>query len=253
MEFLARLAGFALLILLCLAVSGSSGEPLVAKHLGRLPEGTYRILHDVMLPTVDGMTTQVDHVVVSPFGIFVIETKDYGGWIFGDEGQRQWTQCFRSRDGSQKFHFQNPIRQNWRHIFTMSDLLKLPRHYFHNVVVFAGDAEFRTEMPENVLHARNLVGYILSHDESFLTERQVDWIVRNIGKLDASIGEERRAAHVHNLLWTHDSDQLALACEKGVLKCPKCGAPMVRRRRRSDGAPFYGCSQYPACKGTRDA
>ncbi len=68
---------------------GSGGEGRVARKLAKLPSEDYTTVNDIMLPTVDGATTQVDHVVVSRYGIFVIETKDYGGWIFGGENQRR--------------------------------------------------------------------------------------------------------------------------------------------------------------------
>ena len=113
---------------------GSGGEGRVARRLAKLPQEDYQTVNDIMLPTVDGETTQVDHVVVSRYGIFVIETKDYNGWIFGGENQRIWTQWFKGGrwSGPQKFHFQNPIRQNWRHIYAMADCLELPCRYFFN-------------------------------------------------------------------------------------------------------------------------
>ena len=117
------------------AIRGNIGEAVVSGRLGSLPNDVYKVINNVMLPTVDGATTQIDHVVVSRYGIFVVETKDYGGWIFGGENQRQWTQSFRTRWGADKYRFQNPIRQNWRHIYTMSDLLKMPRRYFFRLFV----------------------------------------------------------------------------------------------------------------------
>ena len=58
---------------------GKAGERRVARKLDWLPK-EYTILNDIMLRTQYG-TTQIDHVVVSPYGIFVIETKNYKGWI----------------------------------------------------------------------------------------------------------------------------------------------------------------------------
>ena len=83
---------------------GSGGEGRVAGRLAKLPQEDYQTVNDIMLPTVDGETTQIDHVVVSRYGIFVIETKDYNGWIFGGENQR--------------------------HIYAMADCLELPCRYF---------------------------------------------------------------------------------------------------------------------------
>jgi len=85
-------------------VKGYFGELLVRLTARlSLDRETYRQVHNVTLRTRDG-TTQVDHVIVSPFGVFVIETKNMGGWIFGGEKEPQWTQkIFRKT-----FRFQNP-------------------------------------------------------------------------------------------------------------------------------------------------
>src|SRR5690554_4348592 len=91
---------------------GWFGEQLVRLFAHyQLDRQTYRRLHDVTLTTPDG-TTQIDHVFVSPFGIFVVETKNMSGWIFGGEKQAQWTQQIYKR----RFRFQNPLRQNYKHL-----------------------------------------------------------------------------------------------------------------------------------------
>jgi len=71
---------------------GQIGELLVRLFAHwQLNKQTYRRLHNVILNTPDG-TTQIDHVFLSPYGIFVLETKNMSGWIFGSEKQAQWTQ-----------------------------------------------------------------------------------------------------------------------------------------------------------------
>lgn len=234
---------------------GISGEGVVARRLSKLPPDVYSVVNDIMLPTIDGATTQVDHIVVSRYGIFVVETKNYGGWIFGGEKQRTWTQSFQKgyTGDSEKFHFQNPIRQNWRHIYTLSDCLELPRRYFFNIVAFCGSGEFMTEMPENVMYSAELVSYIRSFEMPVMSDAKVEEIVQRLLKLNAGISEEERLSHITKLKANHDAVQLSVACERGELKCPKCGAKMVLRHRKSDGAEFYGCSKYPACRGTRQA
>lgn len=74
---------------------GKAGEKRVARKLDWLPK-EYIILNDIMLPTQYG-TTQIDHIVVSPYGIFVIETKNYKGWIFGHENSEEWKQSLWGR------------------------------------------------------------------------------------------------------------------------------------------------------------
>ena len=100
---------------------GCHGESIVARKLERLSSDEYVVLHDLMISDKHGRTTQIDHVVISRFGLFVIETKCYKGWIFGNEGNLYWTQSLYAGGrgwfaSSEKHKFQNPIKQNWRHI-----------------------------------------------------------------------------------------------------------------------------------------
>ena len=122
------------------------GELMVRHTLQRaLPASHYTILHDVTLET-DLDATRIDHVVVSPYGIFVIETRHMPGWIAGSEREAQWTQTFfRS-----KSRFQNPLRLNSGHIKVLQRLLGLDASKFHSLVVFTGNARFKTQMPINV-------------------------------------------------------------------------------------------------------
>ena len=88
------------------------GREVVAAGLWLgLSKATYRRFHDVVIRAPDG-TTQIDHVIVSPYGIFVIETKNMQGWIFGNAYHDNWTQTIYRH----KSQFQNPLRQNYRHL-----------------------------------------------------------------------------------------------------------------------------------------
>ncbi len=149
--FFALLFGFYVLFTFHSSASfkGWYGEWMVCRGLRRLDPQLFRQFHDLYLPRPDGQgTTQLDHVVVSPFGIFVIETKNYKGWIFGSEKQRQWTQqIYRA-----KHRFQNPLHQNHLHVKAVMILLGLPENAFHSLVFFIGGAEFKTPMPGNVIN-----------------------------------------------------------------------------------------------------
>jgi restriction system protein len=119
-------------------VKGAIGEWGVKYALNtRLNQKKYHCLHNVLIPDGRGGLTQIDHVVISSFGLFVIETKNYSGWIFGSERDARWTVTYRSR---RKESFQNPIRQNWCHIQAMETLLKLPPGNCHSIVIFTGKA-----------------------------------------------------------------------------------------------------------------
>lgn len=127
----------------------NNGERLVGSELMR----RYRewiLLNDVLLPTSSG-TTQIDHILVSPTAVFLIETKEMNGWVFGSPGQRHWTQSFaagrRSReDGarSSRFRFYNPLRQNEGHAKALVNLGIVDRWRLRPVVTFVGDAELKT-------------------------------------------------------------------------------------------------------------
>jgi len=115
-------------------IKGWFGEKLTTFGMWlRLDETVYRRIDDLIIPSKNG-TTQIDHVLVSVFGIFVIETKNMQGWIFGGEKDTTWCQSVYGH----KNRFQNPLRQNYRHIECLADFLKLDRHHFHSVVFFVG-------------------------------------------------------------------------------------------------------------------
>ena len=182
---------------------GMAGERRVREHLRTLPHG-YIVLNDIMLPAADGTTTQIDHIVVSECGIFVLETKSYSGWVFGDAKRREWVQTLpQGRHGAKKSHFQNPIRQNWRHICALADNLGIPKDYFKSVVVFTEGCAFKSEMPPNVVVADGIVGYIASFTEKIIKERQLEEIASAIREWESVLPDDARAAHVANLRRLH--------------------------------------------------
>jgi len=178
---------------------GWNGERIVANRLRKgLPNPDYFIFHNVYMPTTDGMTTQIDHVVVSEFGVFVLETKNYSGWIFASEDSKVWTQTLPRS----KHTFQNPIRQNYRHVCAIAENLGLPKSYIRGVVVFT-DGEFKRGMPPGVVYSSGAVQYVKSFSSRILKRKEVEQIVAAISEWDASVSKERRAAHVANLRARH--------------------------------------------------
>jgi restriction system protein len=221
-------------------VKGWFGEAqgALAKHL-LLNKDIYTSLHNITIPTSNG-TTQIDHVVVSKYGIFVIETKNMKGWIFGDEKSPQWTQNLFGR----KFRFQNPLHQNYRHIRALAEFLKLDDTNFHSVVMFWGDAQFKTDMPENVLTA-GYTSYIKRKQKVLFSDDDVRSIVSVIQAGALPKTWATRTAHVESLKARHSS----------TTTCPKCSSELVLRTAKSGanaGKQFYGCSRFPACRYVRN-
>src|SRR5437867_2403048 len=107
-----------------------------------LDKRVYHRTDNVIIPSPSG-TTQIDHILVSVFGIFVVETKNIKGWIFGSPDSDKWTQSIFGR----KSQFQNPVKQNHRHTRCLSEYLHLDHDVFRPVVFFIGECEFKTEVP----------------------------------------------------------------------------------------------------------
>ena len=150
-------------------IKGWLGESIMRTGFSMsLPGDTYRVINNVTIPDGQGGTTQIDHVVVSIYGLFVVETKHYKGWIFGAEGDRQWTQRIH---GNHSQKFQNPLRQNYKHTECLRELLGLTKEQVKSVVVFTGDCRIKTpnKLPENVGYPRDCTQYIKAHLSAILT------------------------------------------------------------------------------------
>jgi hypothetical protein len=178
---------------------GWFGEWLVSRKASRrLPPGIYREYHNVTIPDESG-TTQIDHIYVSRFGVFVVETKHMSGWIFGGERQSQWTQNIYGN----KQKFQNPILQNYKHLKTLESLLQLPLSKLHTVLVFTGDSTFKTDLPACVCRLANFTDYIRSFAVPVMADSDVLDVCRKIedGRLTANRATHR--AHVRHLRDRH--------------------------------------------------
>ena len=152
----------------------NQGEAAVRRALTQNFTGTsYHLLNNITLPS-DGGTTQIDHVLVSKSGIFVVESKHYSGWIFANASSPTWTQV----TFKQKYKFQNPLRQNYKHIKAIQQVLDfVPSEHIHSLVAFTGDAEFKTERPTGVFDVTGLVQHIRQFTSEVLTENRLQFCV----------------------------------------------------------------------------
>jgi restriction system protein len=203
-----------------------------------LDKDTYHLVHNVTLPTPDG-TTQIDHIFVSRYGVFVLETKNMRGWIFGGDNQAQWTQ----KVYKQSYKFQNPLRQNFKHVKVLESALQIPADTIHSVVTFVGGSTFKSDMPVNVTSGVGFISYIKSFREQVFTQDQVSDLLAKIksGRLAPTFTTHR--AHVQNVKSRSNPN--------ADRRCPKCGSPLVIRTVKTGarvGQQFWGCSGYPQCR-----
>ncbi|MEB2281805.1 NERD domain-containing protein [Lysinibacillus xylanilyticus] len=114
---------------------GKNGEYLTSKIIERHALQSHRQLLNVYIPKRNSdELTEVDLLYIDRTGLYVIESKNYSGWIFGNETQQQWTQTMPNK---KKYKFFNPIRQNATHIRAIQDFLDLPKEAIHSVIVFS--------------------------------------------------------------------------------------------------------------------
>jgi restriction system protein len=218
---------------------GVFGEFQVNLILKRLSQNEYHLIKNVTLQTEDG-TTQIDHIVVSKFGVFIVETKNMKGWIFGSANQKQWTQKIFKHSSK----FQNPIHQNYKHLKTLEAKFDINIDKLFSVIVFIGDSTFKTDMPENVTYASSCLSYIRSHSAELLNQQQVMETIKNIESscLERSFStNQTHKTHVRKIIKQKTNEKL----------CTKCGSGMVLREAKKGqnaGCTFWGCSNFPKCR-----
>ncbi len=219
---------------------GVEGEALVSIILKKLPADQYIPIHNVMLPTSKG-TTQIDHVVVSKYGIFVIETKNYAGWIMGSENGDKWMQSIY---GSRK-QFMNPIHQNFGHIKTLQTLLpQVPEDAFFSIVCFPGDSKIKVNASHTpVVYYSQLEKIIRSHTDEKIATDDLEKITQAIQNANVD-SHENRKKHIENI--NTEKQEKADQVKAGI--CPRCGGKLVLRHGKY--GDFYGCENFPKCRYT---
>ncbi|MBC8792130.1 MAG: nuclease [Tagaea sp. CACIAM 22H2] len=207
-----------------------------------LDRKVYRLIKNVTLQT-GSYTTQIDHLVISPYGVFVIETKNISGWIFGNANHAQWTQVifyFKQR-------FQNPLIQNDIHINAVRELLGLQPHELHGAIVFVGACTFKTVMPAEVVYGvRELVAFIRAKQVPVFTNDEANFFTAAVLEKRLAPGFFTDRAHARR------TRERLSAYETDIgVSCPRCGDIMVERVGRRAGNRFLGCRRFPRCRGVR--
>ena len=211
-------------------IIGWFGELWTKQALNKLPKDKYIIINDVFI-SVNGTTHQIDHVVVSPYGIFSIETKQYNGFFAGDKYDKNWVRHV----GKKKYYYTNPIRQNYGHVKSLSELLNIDESKIYNIVCIPSRARLKIKHDGELVNNVTIVEKILSYQQVVINN--VDEIVNIINSsniTDKSIKKE----HIKNIREN--------IIDKDPNKCPKCGGQLVERK--GPYGIFIGCSNYPKCK-----
>ncbi len=258
---------------------GKYGEYLIYKYLSYFEQTGARFLFNSYLPCENGKTTEVDVMMIHASGIYIFESKNYSGWIFGDSEQKMWTQSLSGRHGrSQKNKFYNPILQNKTHIkelrrivgndvpcysiIVFSERCKLKKLNLHNSDVHVVKRENLRQLMENLRFANS----------ASMSVETVEQIYRKLYPF-TQVSEEVKADHVRNIktaingqaqqMPTTSSSGMPFAPDAQALIppsqtvgssgkiCPRCGNELILRtakKGKNMGEQFYGCKLYPNCK-----
>ena len=218
---------------------GRRGEKQVAALLSLLPKDKYKVINDLLIQK-GGYSTQIDHVVVSVYGVFVIETKYYRGWIYGGENSEFWTKNVYGH----KYNLRNPLWQNEGHIKTITKLLDDPDLVpIYNLVAFSSQAKLKVDRSLPVMYWRQIVPYIRRYKEPVISKSYAEEIYNTL--LSANVEDNgARKQHLQSVKQNKQRRDMAVASGR----CPKCGGQLVLRKGQY--GRFYGCSNYPKCNYT---
>lgn len=264
---------------------GAYGEQLTEQQLKALRifgKKNCKILKNLYIPKDDGGMTEIDLVFISEKGIFVLESKNYSGWIFGDETSAFWTQMLANK---QKNRFYSPILQNRNHIKWLKNYLWI--HLYDEIpmfsfIVFSERCELkkmhvsdagvwvvkRNELLPNMIN-------VLESTPDVLTDAQIIEIYKQL-RQHTKVSETQKQAHVEAIRGKMTpqtkveplpvpvpSPSAEAAVQTAVSQpdkpenqmCPKCGAKLVLRvskKGKNVGKEFYGCSKFPSCRYVKD-
>ncbi|MBR5034723.1 MAG: NERD domain-containing protein [Bacteroidales bacterium] len=226
---------------------GDNGERKVSFYLSDLECRDYQVFNDLLI--INGnYTTQIDHVIISRYGVFVIETKNVHGKVYGSGNAEFWKQYlpdigYKRFGSTQEHQLRNPIWQNVGHIKSLRRLVFDNGIPIYGIVVFPYETELHVKAEQPVLKMWQVVPYIKQFRDKVLSSDQMSFYRRCLLEV-ISTTEFYRKQHLENVYRNKERRDAAIADGK----CPRCGGKLVLRSGKYGS--FYGCSSYPKCNYT---
>lgn len=170
---------------------GRVGEYFTYQNLRHLEANGAKFLFNLYIPKANGETTEIDVLMICSKGIFVFESKNFSGWIFGNESQKYWYQTLPAgRYKSYNESFYNPIMQNRSHIKHLRAFLnkQVP---MQSIIVFSD----RCTLKEIQVHSQD-VHVVKRNQLAYI----VDTLCRQMG---VDILYESDIADIYRKLYPH--------------------------------------------------
>ena len=243
--------------------------------------GYKKFLFNCYIPKNNGEMTEIDVIMIHEAGIYLFESKNMSGWIFGTETQTKWTQVFAAGPNrSEKYSFFNPIMQNRIHVKWIKEYLheftNLP---FFSYIVFGDNCELKkislTSFEHCVIKRNELLPMIscqLSGMAPCLSCQMVDALYNRLYPL-TQVDQFTKMQHVQNIQNKRNGVPPMNNCnvnnnlnnnpycnmgndgwsnvENNIRLCPRCNQQLVIRtatKGRNVGRKFWGCSAFPKCR-----
>ena len=229
-----------LIMLICKTpfIKGFIGESIVKIIIGKTSEKQEKekyIINNFLIQLEEGHTSQTDHILINKNGVFVIETKNYSGRIYGDDSRKEWTQVLNY--GKVKNKFYSPVNQNFTHIHHIKKLLPEGTPIFSVVVFIKGNTHYI-----NSKYVYNLLGlYRMIH-----TKNDIDLSPDQMKFLYTALCQNNKSDIINNTQHVQNIQEMQNKIANNI--CPRCGSALVERKGKNGN--FIGCSNYPKCTFT---
>ena len=214
---------------------GEQGENTVAGILERIKSNKSYLLNNVILLDYNGESYQIDHIFISQNGIWVIETKNHAGKIYGSDQRKNWIQVLNY--GTFKNSFYSPVKQNLAHAHKIAKVIK-KKSKIIPLVVFVS-ADIKDVDSKYICHINNLIEVISGYYGVDLTQEEIE-------ECYEEIVSRQKKCKVTNEQHIHQQEQKKKEIRKKI--CPRCGKRLIKRKGKN--GKFYGCSSFPKCRFT---
>ena len=210
-------------------IKGKIGENEVSNILGRLNLDEYTVLNNVKIKIKDSIS-QIDHIIVSDYWIFVIEKKNYKWWILGYEKNKYWIQVIYKY----KKKFYNPILQNQGHIYSLKHILRQYKSIkYISVIVFTKKSTLKTKTFTDVIQTNSLIRTIKQHHQK-------------------NISRDIKSKIIEEILLAQKSKNPKIKVKSNEIQeskiCPKCDGKLLEKNGKH--GRFIGCENFPKCRFT---
>ena len=214
-------------------IIGWFGEHWTREALRTLPKDKYLIINNVLI-RVNNNTHQIDHIIISSYGVFSIETKQYNGYITGNKYDKKWIRHL----GTKKLYYTNPIRQNYGHVLALSELLNIDKNKIFNIVCIPSNAKLKIKHDGELVRYDTIANKILSYKNIIIDNPSLLFKIINENSITDNNQKKQHVKNIKKNIINNNPNQ-----------CPWCGNQLIQRNGKYGS--FIGCSNYPKCKFTK--